>query len=51
MKSRQFCVHTEKSIEYNRPVFICFIDLEETFFGRLEKTFDNTQIKDVSHFT
>lgn len=32
---------TEKSIEYNRPAFICFIDLE--------KTFVRIQLEDVVH--
>lgn len=32
---------TEKSIEYNRPAFLCFIDLE--------KAFDRVQLQDVVH--
>lgn len=32
---------TEKSIEYNRPAYMCFIDLE--------KAFDRVQLRDVVH--
>ena len=31
----------EKSIEYNRPAYLCFIDLE--------KAFDNVQLRDIIH--
>lgn len=31
----------EKSIEYNRPVYMCFTDVE--------KAFDKVQLKDVTH--
>ena len=32
---------TEQSIEYNRPAFMCFIDLQ--------KAFDRIQFKDIIH--